>query len=137
MERIYFLYMQKNYYITVTFFSHLNYCLSTWGPMVPNQQLNKLQKIQDQCIDLIDLTRTPIKEKYKINRILDVKQLIELECSKLGYRIINELLPNNLLKIMTSDQSGRSLKKAHSYSTRQKESQISPKYQITNIPIVF
>ena len=29
-------------------FSHLNYCVSTWGPMISNQQVAKLQKKSKQ-----------------------------------------------------------------------------------------
>ena len=66
-------------------YSHMSYCISTWGPMISDQKIAKLQNIQDKCIDLLDLTRKPLKDKYQNNKILNVNKLIDLECCKLGY----------------------------------------------------
>ena len=108
-------------------YSHISYCVSTWGPMISNQQVSKLQKLQDQCVNLIDLTRKPIELKYLNNKILKVPEIISVECSKLGYRIIKNQLPQNLLTLLSSDQSGKTLKKSHHYQTRRKNLPNMPK----------
>ena len=35
-------------------YSHLSYCIGTWGPLMQQSQIKKLQKLQNKCVNLID-----------------------------------------------------------------------------------
>ena len=35
-------------------YSHISYCIVVWGNMLSKQELKKLQKLQNKCIDLVD-----------------------------------------------------------------------------------
>ena len=45
-------------------------------------------------------------------------QMIELEMSKLGFHLVNNLLPNQLSKALQTDHCNRSMLKTHRYNTR-------------------
>ena len=70
-------------------YSHISYCISVWGNMLQTSMLNKLQKIQDKCINLVDESRAQTVQKYKNNRILQIKEILLLENCKNGYKLIN------------------------------------------------
>ena len=72
--------------------SHLNYGLLVWGNMIRYDTLTKLQKIMNKCFKLITgKEATPMN--FKDERMLRLKDLIELENKKLGYQLDNHLLP--------------------------------------------
>ena len=99
--------------------SHLCYGLGVWGPMLTNSQVTDLNAVQRKCIKQIDNT-TPVDEAYKRLKILTVRQLIELEQRKLGYKLCMGLLPTAITQIMMSDANRRPMTKTHEYETRQK-----------------
>ena len=47
--------------------------------------------------------------------------MVNLEQNKLGYKMKNNLLLLNLANVLLTDRIGKTLKKQHRYSTRQKE----------------
>ena len=55
-------------------FSHISYCIGTWGGMVPTKSFNKLQKLQNKCIHLVDMNKKPLDEKYRNNKVLKNKR---------------------------------------------------------------
>ena len=59
-------------------------------------------------------------------RYLPVQKLIQLEQAKLGFKLCKNLLPTRLREALLTDHSSASIKKQHSYNTRQKH--------ILNIP---
>ena len=63
-------------------YSHLSYCVSTWGPMLQQSQIKKLQKLQNKCVNLVDACSIGIEIKYKENKLLHVKELIQFELPK-------------------------------------------------------
>ena len=99
--------------------THLNYCLSTWGNMIPNELVNKLQWLQNKSIQLIN-GKSPTNANYKLLGILRFKDLLKLENCKFGFKLINALLPPQICDLSTTDQCGKSLNKRHSYNTRNK-----------------
>ena len=101
-------------------FSHLTYCISTWGPMLQTSQLKQLQKLQNKCVNLIDRNKGGIYEKANKNQILTVNNLIELELCKIGYKFVNKLLPKKVHEALLTDSKSKSLEKSHDYSTRYK-----------------
>ena len=62
--------------------SHLTYGLVNWVSLITNRDFDKLQKLQNQCVRLID-PKSNINQIYKKNQILKIKDLIKLELSSL------------------------------------------------------
>ena len=97
-----------------------------WGNMAPISDINKLQRIQDRSVKILDLRCTP-QENYSKHKILALSELIKLENSKLWYKFYHNLLPDKLQHVMSSGPSCESLHKAHQYETRRKHELNSPK----------
>ena len=86
--------------------SHINYSLLVWGNMVSTTQLSRLQNEQDKCLKLIHKNWSRSKLQ-----ILSVRDLIELENAKFGYKLANGLLPGEKVNCTKTDSSGKSLVK--------------------------
>ena len=99
--------------------SHLTYGLVNWGSMLSCRDLKKLEKLQNQCVKLIE-PRQSTNEIYKKYRILKFKDLIDLELAKFGFKSVHKLLPNRIISLTSTDHLGRSLIKSHDYDTRNK-----------------
>ena len=108
-------------------YSHLSYCISTWGPMLQQSQIKKLQKLQNKCVNLIDTSSTCLLHKFKQHRILRVKEVIALELAKIGYRLQKKDLPVRILETLETDPHSCSLKKSHQYETCHKNIQNIPR----------
>ena len=107
-------------------FSHLSYGLLVWGNMINHNTFIKLQKIMNKCFKLITgKEATPMN--FKNERMLRLKDLIELENKKLGYQLDNHLLPLKLHNLLWTDSKNKSLQKTHQYSTREKHLPNLPK----------
>ena len=100
--------------------SHLCYGIGVWGPMLTVGQLTQLYTIQRKCVKLIDNTKC-VSDVFKKLRMLTVKDLTELEQSKLGYKLCKGMLPDVLTRLMLCDFNKNTMVKKHSYPTRQKE----------------
>ena len=87
--------------------------------MLSAQQLRDLMPIQKKCVKLINPS-LPVSRIFTKLHILDVKQLIELEQCKIGYKMCNNLLPPMLTRLLYEDQNKCVMSKVHSYPTRQK-----------------
>ena len=106
--------------------SHIQYGLVLWGNGVSNEQLNKLQKIQNQCMYYITgerITNTRLNKDLKILRINDMVKLSNL---KFGYKFLHNLLPKKVSECCKCDSKNKCLMPKHSYDTRSK--------QIPNLP---
>ena len=103
--------------------THINYGLVVWGGMISNEMLNRLQRIQSKCLKYINKGTCQPHEL----KLLSVKQLVQLEHAKLGYRLQNKLLPKKIIQIIATDSSNKSLEKTHKYHTRNKNKTESPK----------
>ena len=66
-------------FCTMAIFSHISYCIGVWGSILPEECVKKLQKLQNKCIMLVDLNKIPLENKYKINKILRIKEIVLLE----------------------------------------------------------
>ena len=99
------------------FFSHLNYCVGSWGPMIKNCELHKLESIQNKALRIIGIDT---KAKCLSNQILSVQQVIWIENVKFAYKCLNALMPLPITMNAFSDQNGQSLTKVHQYNTRNK-----------------
>ena len=106
--------------------SHIQYGLLLWGNNINSKQLNKLQKIQTECLQLI----VPLNKTGNLNKvlgILTIKDMIKLENYKFGYKLNNNLLPTKTNELCYLDNNSQSLKKHHPYSTRNKTMPNLPK----------
>ena len=102
------------------FHSHLCYSISTWGSMMPQYLLCKLQKLQDQCVGIIRPCKTSLSDKRLSLNMLNVTELIELEHLKFAHKCLNNELPVILIKNSYVDHNVKSLHRQHNYNTRNK-----------------
>ena len=87
--------------------------------MANESLLAKIRVEQNKCVKLFNRT-SPLDTLYKNYRILKLDEVIDLEFKKFGYKVYRNLLPKNLLHEVRTDSKGSSLKKNHSYNTRNK-----------------
>ena len=99
--------------------SNLSYCLSMWGNMIKKTQLEKISKIQDQCVATIDKSLS-VKDTYKKYKLLKFEDMITHETNKLWHKHHLSLLPAPLMRNMQTDFTGQDLSKSHGYNTRNK-----------------
>ena len=111
--------------------SHIVYGLNVWGGMVAKEVLNKLQKIQNYCLTLIQPRQHSIITA-KNERILTINSLIRLEHLKLGYRMMNKTMPPKIISHLCTDQNKASLEKSHNYNTRNKNKPNLPQIKNKN-----
>ena len=82
--------------------SNLTYGLLIWGNMINSDDKQKLQKLQDKCVQLIDLKKS-VENIYRDHRILKLSQLVELENYKVWYKHYHNMLPNKFSRLMRED----------------------------------
>ena len=87
--------------------------------MVTKEILNKIQKVQNYCMAMIQPNQN-IKITAKKEKILNISSLIRLEHLKLGYRMLHKSLPPQINTHLSTDQNKISLEKSHKYDTRNK-----------------
>ena len=106
--------------------SHIQYGLLLWGNNACNEQINKLQKIQMKCLELIH-GKQPALNLNKELGILTIESMIRLENMKFGYKLINQMLPQKITETCFVDSKQQSITKSHNYSTRNKSVPNLPK----------
>ena len=97
--------------------SNILYGLGIWGSMACQQDLNKLQSIQSQCVSLINCHRTT-SQNYQECKILKIANQITLEMCKLWHKHYLGDLPHKLSAEMAHDHKNESLEKSHGYNTQ-------------------
>ena len=102
--------------------SHMNYGLLLWGNSLTKYHVDKLTKIQLNCVRYIEKNSTMTAHK-----ILRLDQLIDLENSKFGYKLAHGLLPRRIEEACLYDNNKQSLIKTHKYGTRNKTTPNVPK----------
>ena len=108
------------------FHSILAYGLLVWGNMITQTQMNKIRKIQDIAVQLIE-PKLELLSVYKKYGILPIEKLIELENYKVWYKYYHNLLPVRLGEMMKEDSNQKMMIKTHRYNTRQKHELNLPK----------
>ena len=99
--------------------SHLKYGILLWGSMINQNQFRRIQTLQNKAVKLIH-SSMHLDRIYRMYKIPNLKQLITMEQHKFAYRLVNDLLPENLLKAARTDPKGLTLRKTHVYNTRMK-----------------
>ena len=96
--------------------------------MISNEILNRFQRIQTKCLKYMNKR---ISQPHEL-KLLSIKQLVQLEHAKLGYRLQNKLLPKKIIKVIATDSLNKSLEKTHRYHTRNKNKLNLPKINNKN-----
>ena len=78
--------------------SHLQYGLVLWGNGATNEQLNKLQKLQNLCMLYISGNRINSTRTNRDLGILTVLDMIDLANLKFGYKLLHNLLPRKVVE---------------------------------------
>ena len=99
--------------------SHIQYGILLWGNNASKVQLNKLQKLQTKCLELIQDNKTNTNLNKTLG-ILSIEDMIELENMNFGYKLVHWMLPHKIVEICCKDSKQESLTKTHHYSTRNK-----------------
>ena len=107
-------------------FSHINYGILIWGNGLCESKLNKLQRMQNRCVQLLD-ERKPLARIYNEEKILKIREIIKLENQKFGYKQRNKILPKTIAQTLTLDATNKNLAKTHEYNTRLKNVPNLPK----------
>ena len=53
-------------------------------------------------------------------KLLTIREIINLELSKIGYKLLKDELPTQIVESLSTDAKANDLRKTHKYSTRQK-----------------
>ena len=106
----------------------MTYVLSVWGNMISATTITQLQKLQNKCVNLIT-GQGATMNKFASLKILKIHDLIQLENCKFGYKLLHNQLPEHIIELSQSDQSGKNLQKTHKYDTRHKKLLNKPKAQ--------
>ena len=99
--------------------SNLSYLICIWGTMLQKGLAQKLGKIQNNAVKLIDPT-SKVEDLYQKHRVLKFDDMVKVEQCKLGYKLCHGLLPKAMASNMTKDHHNEFLAKGHRYSTRNK-----------------
>ena len=83
------------------------------------------------CIEIISKNKN-IEDSFKKLKIAKINELIKLQEIKIGYRLLNKLLPNKISQQLQCDPNQKSLIKVHSYNTRRKNIPNLPKVSRMN-----
>ena len=109
--------MKSLYYAQIH--SNISYALSLWGPMTSSRNINQIQLIQNKAVSCIDIELS-MEQTYLKYGILPVPKMIHLELCKLGFKLINNMLPKPLTQALMTDHQDSSIVKVHHYETRNK-----------------
>ena len=111
--------------------SHIDYGLILWGSMTRQDNLLRVQSVQNKCIEIISRNKST-ELNYETLKILKIKELIKMQEIKVGYRLINKMLPNKISQQLQSDSKRKSLIKTHAYNIRGKKIPNLPKVSKSN-----
>ena len=99
--------------------SHIQYGILLWGNNTKKEQINKIQKIQTKCLELVVTNQRPTNLNKHLG-ILSIEDMIALENMKFGYKLVHQMLPQKIVEICCEDNRRQSLVKTHQYGTRNK-----------------
>ena len=94
--------------------------------MTAQNNLLRVQSVQNKCVEIISRNKNT-ELNYEKLKILKIKELIKMQEIKVGYRLINKMLPNKISQQLQSDSKRKSLTKTHTYNTRGQKNPESPK----------
>ena len=97
------------------FFSQLQYGIGLWGSMISQKLKNRLQVLQNNCVrKILDIgKKESVKKPMLENKLLTVSQIVELEQSKIMYRIQHDLISSRIC-----NKFNQLSRVQHEYNTR-------------------
>ena len=99
--------------------------------MTTQNNLLCVQSVQNKCVEIISRNKST-ELNYKKLKIRKIKELVKMQEIKVGYRLINNMLPNKISQQLQSDSKRKSLTKTHTYNTRGKKIPNLPKVSKSN-----
>ena len=108
--------------------SHVQYGLLIWGNQCNVKARHAIQKQMKLSTSLVNKGKC-LSDMNKTNTFLELPNLIKLENYKLGYKLLNKLLPDKLTIDISRDKNKKSLIKSHRYNTRNKKQLNIPKHE--------
>ena len=86
-------------------YSHLSYCLVVWGSMLNAECRDKLYKAQKACIRTVAKLkpRDSLHGVFQALWIIPFPYLIQLELTKLGFKVSEKYLPAPILAIFNAN----------------------------------
>ena len=106
--------------------SHLYYGLLLWGNNASENQLNKLQKLQNKCLKHLLPKETPLNASKRLN-ILTIRDMLKLVNLKFAYKLANKQLPTRIITICQEDSRKNTLLPKHHYNTRNRKTPNLPR----------
>ena len=107
--------------------SHINYGLILWGNNASEEQMTKLQKLQNKCLKYILPYRKQYEEMNSKLEILKIKDMLQLANWKFGYKLDHNQLPPRIITLCQEDSKNKSLLPSHQYNTRNRKTPNLPR----------
>ena len=106
--------------------SHINYAISSWGPMLTKANLKKIQVMQNKAIRaLFNLkTRERLKPYFKKANLLMVEDQIKLSLLNIFFRYVNDTLPIRIVNLFEIIRHERNTRNQYQLTTPQHTLQI-------------
>ena len=120
-------------------FSHLNYGLSAWGPMVSKANIKKLQVKQNKAVRAIFnlKNRSRLSDYYRKGQLLDLKGLIELSLAKISHRYITDVLPKCIINLFENTNHTHETRNRHQLQAIPHTTQIYNKSFLGRAPHIW
>ena len=96
--------------------SNLNYSICVWDSMLHSSMIQKLTKVENTAVKLID-PKVDVDELYRKHKILQFADMVRVEQCKMGYKLCHGLLPKALVVNRVKDHQNQNLVKSHKYPT--------------------
>ena len=106
--------------------SHLHYGLLVWGNNASENQLNKLQKLQNKCLKYLLPKETHLNACKRLN-ILTIRDMLKLVNFKFAYKLAKKQLPPRIITICHEDSRKNTLLPKHHYNTRNRKTPNLPR----------
>ena len=90
--------------------SHFQYCITSWG-----YSCYRLFKLQKRAIRIVTLSKynAHTDPLFKLNKLLKIEDIFEIQCLKLYYKYRKAILPKYLIDMLTENRD------VHNHNTRQ------------------
>ena len=110
--------------------SHVQYGLLIWGNQCNAKAKQSIQNQMDRSIAIVNKGKNS-SAKLRTD-FLNLLNLIKLENYKLGYKLVNKMLPDKLSDEISLDKNNKPLNKKHGYNTRNKKQLNIPKHETSS-----
>ena len=110
--------------------SHVQYGLLILGNQCNAKVKQSIQNQMDRSIAIVNKGKNSSAKRR--TDFLNLLNLIKLENYKLGYKVVNKMLPDKLSADISLDKNNKPLNKKHGYNTRNKKQLNIPKHETSS-----